>query len=204
MHVFSSSELLEVSSPFRRNFLNLISGVRTPFLLGTYHENGVSNLGLFNSVVHIGANPPLLGFVQRPLTVERQSYENLKRAGYYSLNAVSTSIFEKAHQASAKYDTGVSEFDACGFTEKIVDQVNAPFVAESPIRLGMELKEDIPIESNGCRLVVGQIIHLEIDAVVELEEGHFKADDLNLCAVGGLDSYYSLQFLSRQDYARVK
>jgi len=203
MPVFTESELLQAKAPFRRNFLNLISGVRTPFLIGTYDENGISNLGLFNSVVHIGANPPLLGFIQRPLTVERQTYENIKRASHYTLNAVSTSFYKKAHQASAKYEKGVSEFNACGFTEKNIESIDAPFVAECPIRLGMQLQEDIAITSNGCRLVVGKLIYIEIDADISDDEGHFNAASLKLAGVNGLDTYYALSHINREDYART-
>lgn len=32
-------------------------------MLGTINKDGISNLGLFNSIFHVGANPPLLEMI---------------------------------------------------------------------------------------------------------------------------------------------
>jgi flavin reductase (DIM6/NTAB) family NADH-FMN oxidoreductase RutF len=48
------------------NFFNTLSGVRSSVLIGTSSETGTHNLAIFNSLVHLGANPPLLGFILRP------------------------------------------------------------------------------------------------------------------------------------------
>lgn len=205
MPLFTNSELNALDQSHRRNLLNLVSGIKSAHLIGTYNKEGVANLGVFNSVVHIGANPLLLGFVQRPLTVERQTYSNIKNHGFYSLNAISKGIYEQAHQCSAKYEDGVSEFTATKLTEKNVAGINAPFVAESPIQMGLRFVEELPIKSNGCVLVVGQVEHLWVDdAKLKMtEDGFISLADLDIVGIGGLDSYFETTLLQRMPFARV-
>lgn len=202
MPQFSESELLALDAEHRRNLLNLVSGMKSAHLVGTYDEEGVANLAVFNSVVHIGANPPLLGMVQRPLTVERQTYANLKNHGVYTLNAITTDIVQQAHQCSAKYPKGTSEFDKSGLKVATVDGFNAPFVQESPIKMGLKLVEELPIQSNGCILLIGQIVYLSIDTMLEPTDGYFRADELGLCSIAGLDSYYEQKRIARLPFAR--
>ena len=67
---------------------------------------------IFNSIIHIGSNPPMLGFILRPLTVPRHTYTNFKENDYFTVNQVHKDDIEKAHQTAAKYDTEISEFSA--------------------------------------------------------------------------------------------
>lgn len=205
MPLFNATELNALDQEHRRNLLNLVSGIKSAHLVGTYNKDGVANLGVFNSVVHIGANPFLLGFVQRPLTVERQTYSNLKNHGFFSLNAISKGIYEQAHQCSAKYDDGVSEFEATKLTEKKVAGINAPFVQDSPIQLGLRFVEELPIKSNGCVLVIGQVEYLWIeDKLANItEDGFLSLSDLEIVGIGGLDSYFETKLLQRMPFARV-
>ena len=86
--------------------MNKISGLKSVNLIGSKSAESISNVSIFNSVVHIGANPPLLGFIMRPLTVERHTYENIKSTGFYTINHVSESIHRNAHRTSAKFEAG--------------------------------------------------------------------------------------------------
>jgi flavin reductase (DIM6/NTAB) family NADH-FMN oxidoreductase RutF len=205
MPLFTFSELSNLDQNHRRNLLNLVSGIKSANLVGSYNKDGIANLGIFNSVVHIGADPFLLGFIQRPLTVERQTYSNLKNQGQYSLNAISKGIYSQAHQCSAKYDDGVSEFEKTGLTHKKVDGFNAPFVKESPIQLGLRFVEELPIKSNGCVLVIGQVEYLWInDQVASItDDGFLSLSDFEIVGIGGLDSYFETSLLQRMPFARV-
>lgn len=205
MPLFTAEDLPNLDQNHRRNLLNLVSGIKSAQLIGTFNKEGIANLGVFNSVVHIGADPFLLGFIQRPLTVERQTYSNIKTHGVYSLNAISKGIYQQAHQCSAKYDDGVSEFEATGLTEKSVANFNAPFVHESPIQMGLRLVEELPIKANGCILVIGQVEYLWIDDAVNMltSDGFLNLAELDIIGIGGLDSYYQTTLLDRLPFARV-
>jgi len=77
------SEILDAPSLWRRHLINSISGYKSANLVGTISPDGVPNLSLISSLVHLGATPPLQGFVMRPLSVERQTYEYIKSTGQY-------------------------------------------------------------------------------------------------------------------------
>ena len=199
---FSLNDILAMERSYRRDFMTTISGFRSCQLLGTVSYKGIPNLGLFNSVTHIGATPPLLGFVMRPLTVPRQTYHNIKAKGYFTLNQVTESIYQQAHQASAKYGPEESEFEAVGLHEQYTDTHPAPYVQESPIKLGLQLEEEHPIKANGTIFIVGKVVEVLIEDRLIAEDGHIKLEYGEVVSVAGLDSYFAPKLLSRLRYAR--
>jgi len=104
MHL-SLADIMDMESMYRRNLMNTLPGPRGVHLLGTKGHNGVENLGVFSSVVHIGANPPMLGFIMRPLTVPRQTYHHIQRVAF-SRSTPSKMIFLNLpikHQQNIKW-----------------------------------------------------------------------------------------------------
>ena len=183
------------------NFFNTLSGFRSSVLIGTTDGNGHHNVGVFNSLVHLGANPPLLGFILRPTTVKRDTYNNILATKHYTINHISTAMIDAAHQTSASYDAEVSEFDATGLTPSLDQTKKAPFVAESPVSFMMEFKEEHSI-MNGTRLIVGAIkeVHL-LDEIIE-EDGSLKMADQELIVTSGLYHYHGVNFIQKKGYAR--
>jgi flavin reductase (DIM6/NTAB) family NADH-FMN oxidoreductase RutF len=149
----------------------------------------------------LGADPACIGLIHRPTTVEKHTYENIMESGYYTINAVSTYLHERAHQASARYERYESEFEACGLTHEFKDDFFAPFVAESPIQIGLELHEEHTL-FNGTHLLVGLVKQVYLPENSFSENGFLDLEKLNLAAVGGLDSYYSGQFIEQFSYAK--
>ncbi|HBF47730.1 MAG TPA: flavin oxidoreductase, partial [Shewanella frigidimarina] len=47
-------------------------------------------------------------------SVPRHTFENIMQTGLYTINHVNQSIYEQAHQTSARYDKDESEFEATG------------------------------------------------------------------------------------------
>ena len=144
---------------FRATLINKIAGYKTANLIGTRSRTGTDNLALFNSVVHIGANPPYLGFILRPTTVPRHTYENLLENRCYTINQVTSEIHKQAHCTSGKFPQGTSEFGSCGLTPLYTEDFQAPYVAESAIKIGLMLEEE-HLLCNGTRLIVGRVHHL--------------------------------------------
>lgn len=185
----------------RATLLNKISGYKTANLIGTRSRSGADNLALFNSVVHIGANPPYLGFILRPTTVPRHTYDNLKETGCYTINQVSADIHRNAHCCSGKFPPGTSEFEACGLTPLYLDGFQAPYVAESAIKIGLAFKEE-HLLCNGTRLIVGHVEHLYLPKGAIGPDGDVALEALETVAIGGLDTYYKGQKLGRYGYYR--
>ncbi|MGB5654468.1 MAG: flavin reductase family protein [Robiginitalea sp.] len=195
-------KLMQLDGRYRANLINKIAGYKTANLIGTRSGSGLENLAVFNSVVHIGANPPYLGFVLRPATVERHTYENLKETGYYTINQITGRIHGQAHMTSAKFQRGVSEFEACGLEPYYLKGFNAPFVAESAIKIGLKLEEVQRIECNDTRLVIGKVIQVILPEGAIGEDGDLDLESLDTVAIGGLDTYYKGIKLGRYGYVR--
>jgi flavin reductase (DIM6/NTAB) family NADH-FMN oxidoreductase RutF len=187
---------------FKMHLINGLSGIKSPCLIGTKSHRGINNLALFNSVIHLGAAPPLMGFMLRPLTVPRHTYHNILAHRHFTINHVTEEIFKKAHQTSANYPEHVSEFDSCSLTPYFSDQLVAPYVAESPLKIGLQLEETHPIQANGNTFVVGRIIEIIYPDQVVDESGHIDLSELGVMGVCGLEDYYSLEKKERLPYAR--
>jgi len=68
---FSKDEIDNLEQRERVLFINSLSGFKSANLVGTANTQKQSNLAIVSSVVHLGANPPLLSMVMRPRSVPR-------------------------------------------------------------------------------------------------------------------------------------
>ena len=132
----TSHDLMQMEQHERAQLINSVGGFKSVNLIGTVDEAGQTNLAIFNSIVHIGANPPLIGFIMRPDSVERHTLANILSIGYYTINHLNESIYKQAHQTSARYPKEISEFDATGLTPEFKNEFKAPYFTESRIQLG--------------------------------------------------------------------
>ncbi len=189
---------------YRANFFNSISGFKSLNLIATKSNADVSNVAPFNSIVHIGANPPYIGFIARPETEEHQTLKNIRETGYYTINNVTKHIYHQAHLASAKYDAQTSEFKKTGLKEYYSEYLTAPYVEESPIKLGLKLQEILPIPLNGTSLVIGNVIEVILEQTIIEEDGFVNIDRANSITCAGLDAYYKVEKLARLPYASLK
>jgi len=202
MKLYNSNDIQKLDKRFRTTLINSIPGNKPLQLLGTVSEAGVTNLSLINSVFHLGANPPLLGLVLRPQREENNTLANIKQTGEYTLNNVVTDWYKQAHQASATYPSGVSEFEACGFEADYLDGFKAPFVKQSTVKIGLNLREVIDMAINGTTIVVGEIVHILADEQLIGNDGFVDHTQADTVTVVGLDSYYTAQPLDRLAYAK--
>lgn len=201
---YSYNDILNLNHSSRLKLINGITGIKSANLIGTKSHQGHSNLAIFSSVVHLGSNPPLLGFVLRPQSkVRRHTYENILESGYYTINHIHHSITEKAHYTSTKFEEHTSEFSRCNLTEEYINGFQAPYVKESQVKIGLQFVESINIQSNDTTLVVGQIefIHLEDELIDDL--GYLNLEKAGTVGIGGLNSYYKLQHKADYPYARL-
>lgn len=202
--IIDKETLNEYESRYRALLINSLAGVKQAILIGTKSKDGCSNLAIFNSLIHIGANPPLWGFICRPDVVKRDTLNNILETNHYTINYVSVSDFEKAHQTSAKYDKNVSEFEACGFTEYYVENFDAPFVAEAPVKIALKMEQKIDISINNTILIIGSIQQIEIDEKLISSDGFVALDKANTLACAGLDAYYETHLIERLSYAKTE
>lgn len=188
----------------RARFFNTLSGVKSAFLVGTQDENKRENLAIFSSLFHLGANPPLMGFVLRPTSVDRHTYDNIVETKCFSLNCPPFGFAANAHLSSARFKKEESEFDHCEFKSEQRGELPCPHVAESPISWTMKLVRIIDVKENGTHIIIGSVEEVFLkDELLGEDQGvqYGKADPL-LCV--GLDQYLRLSQESVQfPYAKA-
>jgi flavin reductase (DIM6/NTAB) family NADH-FMN oxidoreductase RutF len=198
----SNAQIMDMEQRKRAQLINSISGFRSVALIGTIHTEGQTNLAIFNSIVHIGSNPPLLSFIMRPDSVERHTLTNIMDTDFYTINHINADMYEKAHQTSARYPKSVSEFDAAQLTPVFKNDFVAPFVAESQIQIGMEFRERIEININQTSMIIGEIKFVHYPTSCLLEDGFIDIEKAGTITSTGLDSYHTTQVLKRLEYAK--
>lgn len=202
MTKLTSIEIAELEKQYRINLINSLIGFRALNLLGTINTNGASNLCIISSAFHLGANPPLIGMVIRPEREHNDTLRNIKSVGQYTLNNVLPNWYMQAHQTSASYPSGVSEFNECHFNELHVQGFRAPFVEQSTVRIGLQLREIKDIALNGTTIVIGEILHILTEEGLVQADGTINHQQAETITVAGLDSYYLPQPIGRLAYAK--
>jgi len=202
MKQINRDEISEMEKRYRATFMNSLPGFKNLLMVGTSSADGITNIGLFNSVFHIGANPPLLGMVFRPDTTDHDTFDNIMETGHYTFNNVIPDSYKQAHQTSASYPSGHSEFSTCGFTKYYIDKFKAPFIESSTIKIGLEFRDCIDIAINDTKIVIGEIVHILLDEHLVGADGYVDQIKASTVAVSGLDSYFTGNPIGRLSYAK--
>lgn len=202
MAFFPLSEIQSWDRFYRGNFINGLSGFKSASLIATVNHNGSTNLAIFSNIVHLGADPALIGFVNRPREAAPHTIQNIEATGEYSINLIPANLIEQAHQTSAKYAEGETEFNAVGLTEEWTEYSKAPFVLESPVKYCLELQEIIPIKFNQTFFVMGAITGVFLDTQILAADGFPDLEKANIITSLGIDGYYATERLARFSYAK--
>ena len=187
---------------YRANFINCLSGFKSASLVGTVNAEGQSNLAVFSSIVHLGSDPALIGFINRPLAAAPHTINNIKATGVYTINHIHPSFVAKAHQSSAKYAVDINEFDAVNLEAQFINSIKAPFVGDSFIKYALELSEIVPIKQNNTFLVIGAVTDVLIDDKLMVEDGFIALEKAGSMSCLGIDAYYKTELFERFGYAR--
>lgn len=203
MRIIGNEELSSMERFYRANLVNGISGYKSVALIATCNQQGLSNLAIFSSIVHLSADPALIGFIQRPVGQSGDTYRNIIATGHYSINLVPKSIIEKAHYTSAKFSPEISEFDSCKLTEQWTEDFPVPFVEECPVKIGLQFEEEILIRQNNTRLMIGSVKKILLPENSLGPDGNIDLTSCAIVAVSGLENYHLPQPLASFPYARV-
>lgn len=186
----------------RLNIINSCTGYKSANLIATISKDGVPNVAVFSSITHLGSNPGLLGFIVRPTTVPRDTYENLKGIGFFTVNHITSNMIADAHHTSANYDVGISEFDKTNLEEEYKNDLEVPFVKGSPIQLYCKYMNEYYIKENDTIHVIASIEHVYYNENMEHKDGWLQLDKGNVVAINGLDGYCLPKLVDRFEYAR--
>lgn len=203
--IFTGQDIKKMERIKRLTLINAITGIKPANVIGTISPQGICNLAIFSSVVHLGSNLALLGFILRPVGEDTpgHTYRNLLATKQYTINQINSNFIENAHYTSAKFETNVSEFEQCRLTPEFIDKFTAPFVQESSMKIGMRFIEEIPIKINNTRMIIGEVEHLIFKDKAVDENGLLNLEELDAIGISGLDTYYSLKKIKSLSYAHV-
>ncbi len=199
---YKSSDFAQMESRFRAALINSITGYKPANLIGTISADGINNLAIMSSVVHLGSDPALIGLFVRPDSVARGTLNNIRETGCYTVNHIASGMEAKAHQTAARYAEEESEFDAVGLTPDFVSDFSAPFVAESPVKMGVRLVEEQTISHNGVHFLIGKVVLLSFPDGAQREDGQLNLSAMDVLTISGLDTYAKPQSYTRFEYAK--
>ena len=202
---FNNDGIKKLDRLYRINLINSITGPKSANLIATISSKKVSNLAIFSSVVHLGSDPSLIGFFVRPVkNAIRDTYSNIINTRSYTINHINSSIINESHMTSGKFPSDISEFEKCKLNEVYLNNFKAPFVKESYIKFGMELREINDVKSNNSKLIIGSIKEIIIDKNYVDIDGTIDLEKSNSVSVGGVNTYYVLNKVKKLPYIGSK
>lgn len=195
-------QIMNMEKQERVHFANSLGGFKSVGLIGTQNKAGQTNLAIVDSIIHIGSNPPLFGMIFRPGVVERHTLENILETNFYTINHINESIFQQAHQTSARYDKEISEFQVTNLNREYKNGFFAPFVTKSHVQLALELKQKIELSINNTVLIIGEVKAVYFPEDCLQKDGFLDIEKAGSITCSGLDSYHKTTQIDRLSYAK--
>lgn len=203
MKTFDSSTIDAMAKIPRLNLINSVTGYKSANLIGSVSNEGILNVAIFSSITHLGSNPPMLGFMIRPIsTTPRDTYRNIKDNFYFTVNHITKEMISDAHHTSSTYETGISEFDKTNLQSEFLDNQAAPFVKGSPVRLLCKYINEYPIVENGCIHIIASIEKIYVEDELLHDDLWVRLDLAEVVTINGLDGYAVPKLVDRLEYAR--
>ena len=122
---------------------------------------------------------------------------------FFTINQIQKSFVKNAHYTSAKFNESISEFEMCKLDEEYINNFHAPFVKQSNLKIGLELKEIIKITSNDSTLVVGEIKQITTKKEYLKDDFMFDLEKSGALAIGGLNEYFTIENIANFPYVRL-
>ena len=214
-------EIESLSKKQRVNIVNALPGVRPVVLVGTVKKRVKEtdnlkpkdgNLAVFSSLVHLGSDPALFGIFVRPevnpktpdTKFERQTLQNIRKHGYFTVNHIPIGDVETAHQCSAPYKSQQSEFIKSDLPCEYFKNIPAPFVESSPLAMALEFVREEKLGENGVVFVVGALRKIRV--LEDFDKDHeylLHPQHMGTVGVFGLGSYCRIEEVARLPKARV-
>lgn len=187
----------------RLHLINSCTGYKSANLIGSISSDGIENLAVFSSIVHLGSDPAYLGFILRPTTVPRHSFANMLETAYFTVNHVNESIYKQGHDTSLSFPKEQSEFEKVGLTPEYQNNFIAPFVKEASIKIGCKYSSHYDIKENGTILVTAQIISIEAPIEAVDDDLFIDLSRANTLTINGLDGYAKTKTIERIPYKKL-
>ncbi|MFZ2037233.1 MAG: flavin reductase family protein [Dehalococcoidales bacterium] len=134
--------------------------------VSTIDENGVYNLAPFSCYGLVSGMPMVVGFSVGSYRDGRKkdTLRNIELTKDFVINVVTETLALAMNKTSASYPREVSEFSEAGLTPVKADIVNAPMVAESPLKMECRVLQIIEFGKNPVTnsLILGSVLRVHI------------------------------------------
>jgi flavin reductase (DIM6/NTAB) family NADH-FMN oxidoreductase RutF len=77
-----------------------------------------------------------------------------------------------------------------------------PFVKEASIKIGLKLREALPLTVNDTKVIIGEIELIQLDESLIGEDVYVDLEKAGSITCTGLDSYHRTQKIGRLAYAK--
>ncbi|MEO0368691.1 MAG: flavin reductase family protein [Pseudomonadota bacterium] len=199
---YTKHDLQTMQQRYRAHFVNSLSGYKSANVIGTQDDQGFTNAAIVSSVIHLGADPALIAFINRPHTAPRHTLENIYATGVYTINQVTSEFYENAHHTAARYERDQSEFDMANIAVER-SEFPAPYLADAKIKMGIRFCEAKTLEINQTVLVIGEIEEVILAPEVPIaDDGKIDISAPGTICISGLDEYHTASSLGRLAYAK--
>lgn len=201
--IIEKEEFSKYPKHFKANFINSLSGFKSLNLIGSINTKKQENLAIINSVVHLGADPALIGFISRPDSVRKDTLENIREIKDFTINNINEKMIRRAHQTSARYEKDESEFDYCDINKEYLNGFSAPFVQESQLKIAVRYLTEKRVEINNTILVIAEIVFIDLAKDCVLDDGVIAIEELGSLCGSSLNGYHRTELIERLSYAKV-
>ncbi len=195
-------QLSQMETRYRASLVNSLGGFKSVVMISTISTQKVHNLAIFNSLFHLGANPPLCGFIVRPDVSPRHTLQNILDHHYFTINHLNEKIYVNAHQTSARYHETISEFDEVKLNRESISGHDVVYVKESHLKFLCEFKQKIDIEINGTCMIIAEIKEIVLPDAAMGNDGFIDLETAESITCSGLDSYHITKKIARLTYAK--
>lgn len=170
-------------------FLITVVVPRPIAFVSTRGSSGISNVAPFSYFTAISDTPPYVGVsIGDRADDPKDTLRNIRDTGEFVINIVNEPMLDAMVRTSGNWPASVSEFGPAGLTEAPSARVQAPGVAESPVRLECRFVQEMALGSSF--FIVGEVVFAHVRDEV-LTDG--IVDPLKLQPVGRLGGeLYSL------------
>jgi flavin reductase (DIM6/NTAB) family NADH-FMN oxidoreductase RutF len=134
--------------------------------VSTIDEDGVYNLAPFSAYTMISYLPMVIGFSIASYRggQKKDTLRNIELTKEFVINVVTEELADAMNITAAPYPREVSEFEKARVTPIKADIVNAPMVAESPIKMECQLVQTMEFGKISIinTLIIGSVLRVHI------------------------------------------
>lgn len=125
----------------------------------------------------VNSDPPMLSVSIRK---ERYSHGIISETGEFVVNLVHAPLARACDYCGVRSGRDVDKFGALGLNPVVIEGVDAPAIAQSPLNLACNVTQVIPLGSHD--LFLARIVSVSVDERYMDEKGAFHLNDAGLVA----------------------